>query len=398
MQKTPMALRKHVSIFGKVNAGKSSLFNAIIGQKAAIVSEKPGTTTDPVTKAMELVPFGPIVLVDTAGFGDLSEVGKERMEKTQGILNRTDIALYVIDSNSFDPIQYKDTIVLFKERSIPYIVVFTKMDLLSKAQKNWLQETYPDAVFTDHRNDAGISQIKEKIGQELEKIKGEEDSLIGNVVAQNSLVILVVPIDSGAPKGRLILPQVQLIRDCLDHGIRCLVTREDELSQTLKEIEKVDLVVTDSQLFKLVSEVVPEAIPLTSFSMLLARQKGDIHQFIDGAKMVDQLKDHDRILMAEGCTHNATHEDIGKVKIPTVMKKYTGKQLHFDFYTGYDFPHNIDEYQMVVHCGGCMLNKKAVIHRLSICQDKNIPMTNYGVLLAYLNGILPRCSDIFTKR
>ncbi|NMA83445.1 MAG: [FeFe] hydrogenase H-cluster maturation GTPase HydF [Epulopiscium sp.] len=398
MQKTPMASRKHISILGKVNAGKSSLFNAILGQHAAIISKEPGTTTDPVIKAMELVPFGPIVLIDTAGFGDVSEVGKQRMKKSQQMLNRTDVALYVIDSSSFDPNEYKDTILLLKEKLIPYIVIFTKVDLVSEIEKNWLKETYKDAVFVDCFDEASIIPVKEKLGQELAKLKVEDENLIGSLIEKNSLVILVVPIDSAAPKGRLILPQVQLIRECLDHGIKCLVTREHELPQALKEVEKVDLVVTDSQIFKSVNEIVPESISLTSFSMLLARQKGDINLFIDGAKQVGQIDNNAKILMVEGCTHNATHEDIGKVKIPTLMRKYTGKELSFDFCTGYDFPDHIEEYQMVVHCGGCMVSKKAVINRLSICQDKNIPVTNYGVLLAYLNGILPRCSQIFYKK
>lgn len=397
MQKTPISSRKHVSLFGNVNAGKSSLFNAILGQDAAIVSPQPGTTTDPVVKAMELIPFGPIALVDTAGFEDISQVGKQRMKRTNDILNRTDLAIYVVDASAFDEDNHKKTVRLFKEKSMPYILVFTKWNMVLEIEKSQLKSKYKDSIFVDSSNENDVSLLKRKIAQELEKLQDEDETIVGNLLEENSTVILVVPIDSAAPKGRLILPQVQLIRDCLDHNIKCFVTKESELPEALKELKKIDLVVTDSQIFKLVSTIVPKEIPITSFSMLLARQKGDIGLLIEGAEKIHSLENNSKILMAEACTHNHTHEDIGRVKIPALMKKYTGKELNFDYCVGYDFPDNLEEYHMVVHCGGCMLNKKAVTNRLAICKDKNIPVTNYGVLLAHLNGILPRCSEIFNK-
>ncbi|MGI6685804.1 MAG: [FeFe] hydrogenase H-cluster maturation GTPase HydF [Bacillota bacterium] len=401
MEQTPIASRRHVAIFGDTNVGKSALFNAILGQEAVIVSEHKGTTTDPVIKAMELIPYGPIALIDTAGLNDISDVGALRIEKTKGILDRTDLALYLADITSFDQDAqdaYEKCLVQFEARLIPHILVFTKNDKVSDDVRKIFADRYHDAVFTAHTDEKSIEKLKEKIVQvlnKLDKLEKKDETLIGDLLPKNSTVLLVVPIDGEAPKGRLILPQVQLIRDCLDHGIKCYVTRETELSNALYDLRKVDLVVTDSQVFSLVNEIVPREIPLTSFSMLFARQKGDLDLFIQGVERLKSLSEQAKILIAEGCTHNHSHEDIGRVKIPALIKKYTGKDMSFTFYGGHDFPKNLADFDLVIHCGACMLNKKTVSTRLLRCRDLGIPITNYGVLLAYLNGILARCIEIF---
>lgn len=395
MQKTPMGSRRHVTILGNMNAGKSTLFNAILGQEGSIVSSYEGTTTDPVVKAMELNPFGPIALVDTGGIDDLSSIGMQRVEKTKKIVDRTDLVLYVADINSFDERGYDDIILQLKEKSIPHILVFTKCDIASEKIQKSHRDRYMDAVFVAESDMDSIGLLKKRIVEELEKLGDDDETLIGDLLPENSTVIMVVSIDAGAPKGRLILPQVQFIRDCLDHGIKCLVTKEKQLESTLLNMGNVDLVVTDSQNFKSVASIVPKKIPLTSFSMLLARQKGDMDTLMNGVSMVEKLADGDKILIAEACTHNKSHEDIGRVKIPTLLQKYTGRKLQFDFYGGYDFPENLYEYKLVVHCGGCMINRSAVNMRLSKCIDEGVAVTNYGVLLAYLNDILPRCSEVF---
>lgn len=401
MEKTPIGLRKHVAIFGDTNAGKSTLFNAILGQEAVIVSEQKGTTTDPVIKAMELIPFGPIALIDTAGLDDLSEVGVLRIKKTKAILDRTDLALYAADITVFDEDAYAKISEEFEKKLIPHILVFTKWDKVSEDKKKMTQERYQEkyqnAVFTAHTDSRSIDNLKKRICRELDKLGKKDEMLIGDLLPPNSTVVMVVPVDSAAPKGRLILPQVQLIRDCLDHGIKCFVTRETELSNALDNLKKVDLVVTDSQAFRIVSGIVPFDIPLTSFSMILARQKGDLDTFIQGVKKLEQLPDQAKILIAESCSHNHTHEDIGRVKIPALIKKQTGKEFSFTFYAGHDFPENLADYQMVIHCGACMVNRKTVHTRLGMCKDLGIPITNYGVLLAYLNGILLRCSEFFDR-
>ncbi len=395
MDKTPISMRKHVTILGDTNVGKSTLFNSILGQERSIVSEHRGTTTDPVIKAMELIPFGPIALIDTGGLDDVSQVGKARVKRTIEILDRTDFAIYAADIISFDDMKYREVVLRLNEKGIPHMLVFTKCDRVSRSIQENLRSRYKKAVFTSQEDTESIAELKQRLAAELKKLGDGEEPLIGDLLPANSTVIAVVSIDTGAPKGRLILPQVQFMRDCLDHGIKCLVIREEELREALLELKKIDLVVTDSQKFKSVDKIVPDEIPLTSFSMLFARQKGDIDLLIEGAKKIENLPDNAKVLIVEGCTHNATHEDIGRVKIPTLLKRYTGLDIQFDFYGGYDFPEELSDYHMVIHCGGCMLNKKAVESRLLKCEIKGIPVTNYGVLLAYLNGILERCSRIF---
>lgn len=395
MQKTPIASRLHVGIFGKTNAGKSSLFNAIFGQDIAIISEHKGTTTDPIIKAMELNPFGPIALIDTAGLDDYTDIGRDRVRKTKDIIGRIDFAIYAADIGVFDEGAYLDMVLQFEKNKIPHLLVFTKTDKVPEPRRETIRNLYKRAVFTSMDNPESIKNLKLAIGNELQEIKVKDELLIADLIPNDATIIMVVPLDEAAPKGRLILPQVQLIRECLDYGIKCLVTRDTGLEDALSNLKKIDLVVTDSQVFGSVSKLVPEEIPLTSFSMLFARQKGDINQLIKGVRHLEDMPDNGKILMAEGCSHSHTHEDIGRVKIPNLIKKYTGKKISFDFYSGHDFPNDIKDYDLVIHCGACMLNKKSVLTRLWICEEVGIPITNYGVVLAYLNGILTRSTEIF---
>lgn len=387
MEKTPVSFRKHIAIFGRTNAGKSTLFNGILGQDVSIVSEISGTTTDPVTKAMELIPYGPVTLIDTAGLGDETLLGKAREKKTADILKRCDLVLYVRDVNLDE-----DELDFGK---LPVIKVFTKCDIADKERLAKVKADNGDGVFIYGYSEEKLTELKNKMVAVLNSLSQESETLLGNIVPQGGTAVLVIPIDEAAPKGRIILPQVQTIRDCLDNNIRAVVTTVEMLKATIEELEKVDLVVTDSQAFKQVDEIVPHTIPLTSFSMLLANQKGRIGQLIRGTEAIAELKDGDKILMLEACTHNTTHDDIGKVKIPALLKKKTGKNLEFTHLSGYDFPEDIEEYSLVVQCGGCMINKKAIQTRLEIFEEKNIPVTNYGVILAYLTGIGQRASAVF---
>ena len=390
MEKTPLAFRTHISIFGNTNAGKSSLFNAIVGQDLAVVSEKEGTTTDPVTKAMELIPYGPVAFTDTAGLGDMSELGDKRMEKTRKLLNSTDFAIYTSDWQNFDETAYLQIKEEFDKRKISHMLVFTKCD-----DKDFTDEQYPDAVSVSVKREETIERFLKLLQEKLSAQKGEDLTMIGKLLPKGSTVVMVIPIDSEAPKGRLILPQVQFLRDCLDHGIKTVAVRDTDLEETLSELNKVDLVVTDSQIFKEVDKIVPENIMLTSFSMMMANMKGDLKTLIDGAKAIENLSDNSRILMAEACTHNVSHEDIGRKKIPMLLKKYTGKNLVFDYYVHQDFPSNISDYDLVIHCGGCMLNSRSMLNRMEFCRENGVPVTNYGVVLAYVNGIAERSRKVF---
>ncbi len=393
MEKTPLAFRTHVSIFGNTNAGKSSLFNKLIGQDMVIVSPEKGTTTDPVTKAMELLPYGPIALTDTAGLSDYSNIGEKRMAKTEKTLEKTDFAIYAAAADDFDAAAYEDMKKQFDKKHIPYLLVFTKSDLGTGD----LSVKYPEAVFISVNDDASIDNLRSVLLEKLSQIKSEDATMIGNLLPEGSTIIMVVPIDSEAPKGRIILPQVQFLRDCLDHGMKTIVVRDTELEETLKEQKKVDLVVTDSQAFKFVSQVVPENIPLTSFSMMMASIKGDLKKLIAGIDAIKNLKDGSKILMAEACTHNSSHEDIGRVKIPKLLQKFTGKRLEFEYYVHQDFPKDLSVYDLVIHCGGCMINSRSMNNRIEFCEENNVPITNYGVVLAYVNGILDRSTEIFRK-
>lgn len=393
MEKTPLSLRTHITIFGAVNSGKSSLFNKLIGQDMMIVSEKEGTTTDPVTKAMELIPFGPVAITDTAGWGDTTEIGDKRQEKTNRVLDRTDFAIYTADITDFDKAAYERSCKEFEKRKIGHILVFTKSDL---GVCDYIKD-YPDALCVSVKDLKSVDNLKNELIARLTKTVKEEKSLLGGLLKLGATVVLVIPIDSEAPNGRLILPQVQLIRDCLDNGMRAVCVRDTELRQTLQALVQVDLVVTDSQIFKKVAEIVPETIKLTSFSMLLANAKGDIKTFAEGAKALDSLPDKAHILMAEACTHNTSHEDIGRVKIPKKLRDYTGKELEFEYSVHHDFPKNLSGYDLVIHCGGCMLNSRIIENRIAQCLDAGVSVTNYGVVLAYVSGILKRSMEIFEK-
>jgi len=388
MEKTPLSLRKHIAIFGDTNAGKSTLFNAILGQDVSIVSEISGTTTDPVTRAMELIPYGPVAFIDTAGLGDTTELGDARVKKTREILARTDLVLYVKDVNA-------DSNTEFDFGKTKKINVYTKCDIATDDRINYVKGLDPDGIFIYEHTEKGLKELKDRIVSILSSMEKEAETLLGDIVPSGGMVVLVIPIDDAAPKGRLILPQVQTLRDCLDHNIRATVTTVETLAKTLNELPQVDLVVTDSQAFKEVDNIVPQEIPLTSFSMLLANQKGGINQLLDGLDVIKTLNDDDEILMLEACTHITTHDDIGKVKIPALLQKKTGKKLNFTHLSGHDFPEDVEKYKLVIQCGGCMINKRAIQSRLEILAQKNIPVTNYGVILAYLNGIAERAASVF---
>lgn len=394
MQQTPKANRDHIAIFGRRNAGKSSLMNAIIGQKISLVSSVLGTTTDPVEKTMELIPHGPVVFIDTAGLDDEGILGELRVSRSLKIMQKTDFALYVVDAIEPDIAGYEEMKRLFHQHRIPHLLIFNKVDGVDEEANQTLAARFPDAVFVSAEQEAGILALKDRMIQSLQAAE-KEKPLVGDLVPMGSTVLLIVPVDSEAPKGRLILPQVQVIRDCLDHGIRCLVCRDTELEQTLKDHPHIDLAITDSQAFRFVSSVIPKEIPLTGFSTVFARHKGDLSLFVAGTRMIDQLDESSKILIAESCTHNHSHEDIGRVKIPNLLRKRTGKNLDFTFTMGHDFPEDLADYDFVIHCGSCMLNEKTMQSRLAQCQALNLPITNYGILLAALNGILPRSLEIF---
>ena len=394
MNSTPNANRKHIAIYGKTNAGKSSLINRLLNQEVSLVSETKGTTTDPVSKAMELIPVGPVLFIDTAGLDDKSELGEMRVKKTLEVLKRTDIALYIMDINDLDLEKYNETKLRFKKYNIPYITVINKIDSVDGEHINKVKKDFKDAIYLSTRTGEGIDILREEL---IKKIQQEEDELplVGDLLPYNSKVILVVPIDSEAPKGRLILPQVQCIRDCLDNGIKSYVVRDTELESALEEMKDVDLVITDSQAFKRVDKIVPKDIKLTSFSILFARQKGELNSFVEGAKKIEELNKDSKILISESCSHNVSHEDIGRVKIPKMLNKYVGAELNYEFRVGSDFPEDIEKYDLIIHCGACMINRKTVVNRINYCKEKNISITNYGVVIAYLTGILERTLSIF---
>lgn len=401
LNNTPSSERVHIGIFGKRNAGKSSLINAVTSQNLAIVSDIKGTTTDPVMKAMELLPLGPVVLIDTPGLDDSGELGLMRIQKAHQALNRCDIAVLVIDA--LEGITPEDGKILEKiqKKQIPCILAINKCDLLSSFDSPVpLTDSLPDSIHTiriSARNGQGIFELKEMLAASLPaEDKGRR--IVGDLIHPSSLLILVIPIDKAAPKGRLILPQQQTIRDILDSGAYALTVRETELAAALSSIGRTpDLVITDSQVFPYVAEIVPEEIPLTSFSILFARYKGNLKTLADGARALDSLKEDDTILISEGCTHHRQCEDIGTVKLPNLIRKHTGcKDLTFSFTSGTEFPADLSGFSMIVHCGGCTLNEREMKYRLSCAEDAGIPITNYGTAIAHMNGILPRCLQPFS--
>ncbi|CEP90145.1 GTP-binding protein [[Clostridium] sordellii] len=394
MNITPNANRKHIGIYGNTNSGKSSLMNAILGQDISLVSSVEGTTTDPVQKAMELIPFGPILLIDTAGLEDKSELGEVRIKKSYDYLKRLDFSIYVIDGKNIDIETYKIWKKQANKYNIGHIVVINKIDTLNKDEINNIKNLFENPIFISVKENKGIDKLKEELIKSLEQ-EEEDKPIVGDLLPYGSKVVLVVPIDSEAPKGRIILPQVQVIRDCLDHGIKTYVVRDTELSQALTDLKDIDLVITDSQAFKEVESIIPSDMELTSFSILFARQKGEIRDFLEGTKKLDSLKPGDKILICESCTHNVSHEDIGRVKIPNMLKKIAGGDLIIDYKVGYDFKENVEDYDLIIHCGACMVNRKSVLNKIDICKEKNVPITNYGMVIAYFTGILNRAVNIF---
>lgn len=394
MNKTPNGERIHIALFGRRNAGKSSLLNALTGQDIAIVSEIKGTTTDPVSKAMEILPLGPVLLIDTPGLDDVGELGEERIRKTQNVLNKTDIALIVIDGTQNDGDYHweEELIALIQRKNLPYLLVVNKYDQWKDANLNL---PFESDINVSAKTGYHISELRELLATKVphEEITGR---LVGDLLQAGDQVVLVIPIDSAAPKGRLILPQQQVIRDVLESGATAVVCRDSELSDTLKRMsEKPKLVITDSQAFSAVAEVTPADIPLTSFSILFSRYKGDLETQLAGISAVQHLQDGDRILMAEGCTHHRQCEDIGTVKIPRWLQDFTGKELVFETSSGGQFPTDLSSYRLVVHCGACTLNKKEMAFRIAECQDQNIPIVNYGTLIAHLKGVLARSIEPF---
>ena len=384
LNETPLANRIHIGIFGKRNAGKSSIINAMTGQNLAIVSDVAGTTTDPVLKAMELLPLGPVVMIDTPGLDDVGELGLMRVQKAYQILNKTDIALIVVDGTVGITAEDEKIIERIRSKQIPYLIVKNKMDLCERAEEE------ENTIFVSAATGKNIYELKELIGKLAPK-EEESRKIVSDILQTNDFVVLVVPIDSAAPKGRLILPQQQTIRDVLEAGAAAIVTRDNELTEILQNLgKKPRLVITDSQVFRTVSGIVPDDVELTSFSILMARYKGDLEINVKGARALEHLKDGDKVLISEGCTHHRQCEDIGTVKLPRWIQEYTGKKLEFQFTSGTEFPVNLSEYALIVHCGGCTLNEREMKYRLKCAEDQNIPMTNYGICIAYLNGILER--------
>lgn len=398
LNSTPRSSRTHISLFGKTNAGKSSFINAITNQNLAIVSDIKGTTTDPVYKSIEILPIGPCVLIDTAGLDDKSILGNLRKEKTLEVLNKSDIALVLIDS-SIGISEYDYFIInQIKAKKIPYIVVFNKSDL-KDLPKNYIQEienNINSKIYkTSAINKEGIDDIKKEISKLL---PSDEDKfkIVGDLVNPSDFVVLVTPIDKAAPKGRLILPQQQVIRDILESDAISIVTKEYELRETISNLgKKPKLVITDSQAFLKVDADTPKDILMTSFSILFARFKGDLVELIKGAKKIKDLKDNDKVLICEGCTHHRQSDDIGTVKIPRWIRQITGKQIIFEHSSGGGFPNNLNDYALIVHCGACMLNQKSMLYRIEQAKENNIPIVNYGILIAYVHGILDRALEPF---
>ena len=401
MNQTPASERVHISFFGKRNAGKSSVINAVTGQDLAIVSSVRGTTTDPVYKTMELLPLGPVMIIDTPGIDDEGELGALRVRKSYQVLNKTDIAILVVDSTTGKGEEELALIHRFHKKGIPYLVVYNKIDLLSGEEiKDLAMSVRSGEVLVSAADGMNIQELKEKIAT-LKPEDTHKYPLLQDLIEPLDLVILVVPIDKAAPKGRLILPQQQTIRDILERGALSLVVRDTELKSTLEHFLTQGvcpkLVVTDSQVFARVSKDVPENITLTSFSILFSRYKGELETQLEGVAALSSIQDDDRILIAEGCTHHRQCGDIGTCKIPNWIRNYTGKKPVFEFTSGTEFPDDVSSYKMVVHCGGCMLNEREMKYRIACCHDQGVPITNYGLLIAQVTGILKRSLGPFPE-
>ncbi len=385
LNSTPSGERVHIGFFGRTNAGKSSVVNAVTNQEIAVVSDVQGTTTDPVYKAMELLPLGPVMIIDTAGIDDEGKLGKLRISKTLQVLNKTDIAVLVVDASEGLTSTESDLINRFEQKQIAYIVVYNKSDLVDKKDS--------DKFYVSAKTGQGINELKEKIAS----FKPAENPrrFVADFVSQGDRIVLVTPIDSSAPKGRLILPQQQAIRDILDVGATATVCQPSELADILASFKQPpQLVITDSQVFDVVDKITPHEIPLTSFSILMARYKGFLDFALRGVDAIDNLDDGDKVLIAEGCTHHRQCEDIGTVKLPNMLKKHTGKDIQFEFTQGTQFPDDLSEYAVVIHCGGCMISEREMRYRMQCCEDQGVPVTNYGTAIAHMRGILKRSTQI----
>ena len=392
LNQTPPASRIHIGFFGMRNAGKSSLVNAITNQEVSLVSDIKGTTTDPVRKSMELLPLGPVIVIDTPGYDDYGTLGEMRVKKTKEVLKICDIIVFVTDNLVLNELE-EELLSIIKTKNTPYLIVHNKTDLLDNIPSNKENE-----IYVSTKSLKGITEIKEALGK-LYKGHEKEISFVKDFIKENDIVVLVTPIDESAPKDRMILPEQHAIRDILDgHGI-VITTQVETLSETLNSIKKEPvLVVTDSQAFHEVMNIVPNTIPLTSFSILMARYKGFLDTAYKGVKVLDNLKDNSKILISEGCTHHRQCQDIGTVKLPNWLKKYTNKNLEFTFTSGHGFPDDLSCYDLIIHCGGCMLNDKEILSRMEMAEKQNIPFTNYGTIIAYMNGILERATSIIYNK
>ncbi len=390
LNSTPSSERLHISFFGLRNAGKSSLVNAVTGQALSVVSDVKGTTTDPVRKAMELLPIGPVVIIDTPGIDDEGKLGEMRVKKAREILSRTDVAVLVRDTFKGITSSEKELVDLFEAKQIPYIIAYNKSDINGTAVELKANEICVSAL-----TEYNVNELKELIGKSA-KTTEKITPIIGDLINKGDVVVLVVPIDKAAPKGRLILPQQMTIRDILDSGAVAVTCRDTELEDTITKLKnKPELVITDSQAFDFVSKALPTDIPLTSFSILFARYKGDLSQLVKGASVLSMLNDGDRVLISEGCTHHRQCNDIGTVKLPGWIEKFSGVKPHFVFTSGGEFPDDLSPFRLVVHCGGCMLNEKEVKSRIERCALAGVPIVNYGVAIAHMNGILKRSLEVF---
>ncbi|MCI6018047.1 MAG: [FeFe] hydrogenase H-cluster maturation GTPase HydF [Clostridiales bacterium] len=407
----PSANRVHIGFFGRRNAGKSSVVNAVTGQELSVVSDVRGTTTDPVLKSMELLPVGPVVIIDTPGFDDEGHLGTLRVQKTKQVLNKSDVAVLVVDASEGISEIEKELLKLFKEKDIPYVIAMNKADLLSQDdfenetdsltketdanEKIQNENDLEKVIYVSALNKTNIYELKERIAKAA-VTEVSDKKIVGDLIKPSDWVVLVVPIDSAAPKGRLILPQQQTIRDILDADAVSIVVKENELKKTLDTLSKKPaMVITDSQAFEQVSKDTPEDILLTSFSILMARHKGFLEEAVKGVTAIDSLKDGDKVLICEGCTHHRQCDDIGTVKLPGWLLKYTGKNLQFEFTSGTGFPDDLSPYSLIIHCGACMLGEREVKYRMKCSIDQNIPFTNYGITIAFLKGILKRSLSVF---
>ncbi len=392
LNNTVSADRVHIGFFGLRNAGKSSLVNAVTGQELAVVSDVKGTTTDPVKKAMELLPLGPVVIIDTPGIDDEGSLGEMRVRKARQVLNYTDIAVLVSDSTSEINNAEKELISLFKDKKIPYVIVYSKADLLTD-----IPQKTENTIYVSAEKNINVNELKDMLAT-LTKNNENNKKIVSDLLCEGDCVVLVVPIDESAPKGRLILPQQQTIRDIIEAGATSVVCRDTELVQTLSMLaKKPKLVITDSQAFGRVSKDTPEDILLTSFSILFARYKGNLENAVRGAAQLDKLNDGDTVLISEGCTHHRQCNDIGTVKMPNWISNYTGKKLNFEFTSGTEFPEDVSKYSLIVHCGGCMLNEREMQYRMRHSSDCGVPMTNYGTAIAQMHGILKRSLSPFPE-